>query len=213
MDAVLLKAMLVHGAEWGELETQIADARPDLIDKRQRQSVVTRFVGYGLADVDRAITCTAQRATLVGCGELRDGEALEFRVPLPPSLNAKVVKRRLTFTLAWMSPVNARHSKYRAARLWIKPPNEEFNVTRLNCDWQRVRQGTVQHEILEGESAIAFTDGSDLVFKVNCAEDGGRLLTTVPFALAVTLEVGEGVDVPIYQEVQARVRTRVEIAG
>jgi hypothetical protein len=134
-------------------------------------------------------------------------------IGLPPSLNAKVVKRRLTFTLAWMSPVNARHSKYRAARLWIKPPNEEFNVTRLNCDWQRVRQGTVQHEILEGESAIAFTDGSNLVFKVNCAEEGGKLLTPVPFALAVTLEVGEGVDVPIYQEVQDRVRTRIEIVG
>lgn len=213
MDAVLLKAILVHGAEWGELETQISDARPDLTDKRQLQSFVTRFVGYGLADVDRAITCTAQRATLLGCGELKDGGALEFRVPLPPSLNAKVVKRRLTFTLAWMSPVNPRHSKYRAARLWIKPPNEEFSVTRLNCDWQRVRQGTVQHEILEGENAIAFTDGSDLVFKVNCAEDGGKLLTTVPFALAVTLEVGEGIDVPIYQEVQARVNTRIGILG
>lgn len=48
----------------------------------------------------------------------------------------------------------------------------------------------MQHEILERESAIAFTDGSNLVFKVNCAEDGGELLTPVPFALAVPLEVG-----------------------
>ena len=71
----------------------------------------------------------------------------------------------------------------------------------------------MQHEILERESAIAFTDGSNLVFKVNCAEEGGKLLTPVPFALAVTLEVGEGVDVPIYQEVQDRVRTRIEIVG
>lgn len=209
----MLKAILVHGAEWGALETQIINARPDVTDWRQRQSLVTRFVGYGLADVDRAITCTEQRATLLGCGELRNGEALEFRVPLPPSLNAKVVKRRLTFTLTWMSPINARHSKYRAARLWVKPPDEQLSVSRVNCDWQRVRQGTVQHEIFEGDSAVAFSDGTDLVFKVNCAEDGGRLRTPVPFALAVTLEVGEGVEVPIYQEVQARVSTRISILG
>lgn len=213
LDAVLLKALLVHGAEWGNLEAQIIDARPDVTDWRQRQSLVTRFIGYGLSDIDRAITCTEQRATLLGAGELRDGEALEFRVPIPPSLNAQLVKRRLTITLAWMSPVNPRHAKYRAARLWVKPPDTDFNVSRMNCDWQRVQRGTVQHEVLEGESAIPFVEGADLVFKVNCAEDGGKLQALVPFALCVTLEVGEGVELPIYQEVRDRVSTRIGVPG
>jgi hypothetical protein len=214
MDAVLLKALLVHGAQWGGLETQIADARTDTMDWRQRQSLTTRFIGYGLADIDRAITCTEQRATLVGTGELQDGEALEFRVPLPPSLNARMVKRRLILTLAWMSPVNPRHAGYRAARLWVKPPHEDLNVFRLDHrDWQRVQRGTVQHEILEGERAIAFADGADLVFKVNCAEDGGKLSAPVPFALCVTLEVGEGVGLPIYQEIRERIGQRVGIPG
>ena len=214
MDAVLLKALLVHGAEWGDLEAQIVNARPEIEDWRQRQSLVTRFIGYGMADIDRAITCTEQRATLIGTGELKDGDALEFRVPLPPSLNAQMVKRRLTITLAWMSPVNPRHARYRAARLWIKPPHEDLSVSRLNHrDWQRVQRGTVQHEVFEGENAIAFVEGADLVFKVNCAEDGGKLVTLVPFALCVTLEVGEGIDLPIYQEIQERVSVRVGIAG
>lgn len=214
LDAVLLKALLVHGAEWGDLETQIINARPEIEDWRQRQSLVARFVGYGLADVDRAISCTEQRATLIGTGELRDGEALEFRVPLPPSLNAQMMKRRLTITLAWMSPVNPRHARYRAARLWVKPPHENLNVSRLNHrDWQRVQRGTVQHEVLEGESAIAFVEGADLVFKVNCAEDGGKLLAPVPFALCVTLEIGESVQLPIYQEIQERVSARVGVPG
>ncbi|MHB0990263.1 MAG: S8 family peptidase [Burkholderiales bacterium] len=213
LDAVLLKALLVHGAEWGVLENQIVNARPEINDWRQRQSLVTRFIGYGLADIDWAISCTEQRATLVGTGELRDGEALEFRVPLPPSLNTQMVRRRLTITLAWMTPVNPRHAKYRAARLWIKPPDGELSVSRINCDWQRVQRGTVQHEILEGENAIAFAEGDDLVFKVNCAEDGGKILAPVPFALCVTLEVGEGVELPIYQEIQERVSIRVRVAG
>lgn len=213
MDAVLLKALLVHGAEWGDLEAQITNARPEIENWRQRQSLVTRLVGYGLADIDRAITCTEQRATLIGTGELRDGEALEFRAPLPPSLNARLVKRRLTVTLAWMSPVSPRHAKYRSARLWIKPPDGDFSVSRMNCDWQRVQRGTVQHEVLEGESALAFVDGADLVFKVNCAEDGGRFPAPVPFALCVTLEVGEAIELPIYQEVQERVSTRIAVSG
>ncbi|KVK77178.1 S8 family peptidase [Burkholderia sp. MSMB1498] len=213
LEAVLLKALLVHGAEWGGLEAQIIDARPDIDDWRRRQGLVARFVGYGLADVDKAITCTERRATLIGTGELTDGKALEFRAPLPPSLRARVVKRRLTITLAWMSPVNPRHAKYRAARLWVDPPSDLFSVSRMNCNWQHVRRGTVQHEILEGESAIAFADGDELVFKVNCAEDGGKLLGPVPFALCATLEVGEGVDLPIYQEVRQRVQPRVGVRG
>ncbi len=212
-DAALLKALLVHGAEWGDLENQIVAARPEITGWRERQSLVTRFIGYGLSDIDRAITCTEQRATLIGVGELRDGHALEFRAPLPPSLNAQVIKRRLTITLAWMSPVNPRHAKYRAARLWIKPPHENLHVSRMNCDWQHVQRGTVQHEVFEGDDAIAFADGDALVFKVNCAEDGGKLLAAVPFALCVTLEVGEGVELPIYQEIQERVSTRVGILG
>lgn len=212
-DAVLLKALLTHGAEWGDLENQIHNARPEVTDWREKKNLVTRFIGYGLADIDRAITCTEQRATLVGVGELKDNQALEFKVPLPPSLNAKVLKRRLTITLAWLTPVTPRHAKYRAARLWIKPPHENLSVSRQNCDWQHVQRGTVQHEVFEGENAIAFVDGDELIFKVNCAEDGGKLLAAVPFALCVTLEVGEGINLPIYQEIQARVGIRVGVAS
>jgi hypothetical protein len=212
-DAVMLKALLTHGAEWGDLESQILSARPAMTDWRARQNLVTRYVGYGLSDVDRAINCTDQRATLIGVGDLKDGEALEFRAPLPPSLIAQRVKRRLTITLAWMTPVNPRNAKYRAARLWIKPPHESLRVSRTNADWQHVQRGTIQHEILEGEDAVAFADGDDLVFKVNCSEDGGRLLASVPFAICVTLEVGEGIDIPIYQEIQERVSTRVGVGS
>lgn len=212
-DAVLLKALLVHGAQWGELESQILNGRPDVTDWRQKQSLVTRFLGYGLSDMEHAITCTEQRATLIGVGELQDGQALEFRVPLPPSLSAQVVKRRLTLTLAYISPINPRSAKYRAARLWVVPPKDEFNVERQSYDWQQVTRGTVQHEVLEGEGALAFTDGADLAFKVNCAKDGGEVTAPVPFALCVTLEVGEGVQLPIYQEIRERVAPRVGVAA
>lgn len=211
-DAVLLKALLAHGAEWGKLKEQVLGARPDITDWRKRQDFATRLIGYGLADIDRALTCTEQRATLIGVGELLDGQGQEFRAPLPPCLNAQAVKRRLTITLAWFTPANARHAKYRAARLWINPPHDKFGVARMDCDWQRVLRGTLQHEVFEGENALAFSDGAELVFKVNCAEDGGKLREPVLFALCVSLEVGEGINLPVYQQIRELVMTRVVVS-
>jgi hypothetical protein len=154
LDAVLLKALLVHGAEWGDLKEQILRARPDITDWWKEREFVARLIGYGLADIDRALTCTEQRATLVGVGELRNEEGLEFRAPMPPCLNAQAVKRRLTLTLAWLTPVNARHAKYRSARLWIKPPHDLFGVSRTECEPRHALRGTVQHEVFEGENAL-----------------------------------------------------------
>jgi hypothetical protein len=212
-DAVLLKALLAHGADWGQIEDSILRARPDLSDRRAQQDFITRFAGYGLADIDRALTCTEQRATLIGVGELKDGEALEFQAPLPPSLIAQTVKRRLTITLAWFSPVNTRNAKYRTARLWIQPPGDALGASRANYEWRHVQRGTLQHEILEGTNALAFVDGERIVFKVNCSEDGGKITTPVSFALCVSLEVAEGVALPIYQEIRQRVAPRVGVGA
>lgn len=210
-DAVLLKALLAHGADWGDLEQQILRVRPDIADRNKQQSIVARFVGYGLANIERAVTCTEQRATLIGVGELKNNEALEFRAPLPPCLIAQTLKRRLTVTLAWLSPVNVRNSKYRAARLWMAPPTIEYGVSRANYQWQHVRRGTLQHEILEGQDALAFVDGQEVVFKVNCSEDAGSIVDPVPFALCVTLEVAEGIELPIYQQIRDRVSIQVAV--
>lgn len=210
-DAVLLKALLAHGADWGDLKQQILNARPDITDTRKQQDFVARFVGYGLADIDRALSCTEQRATLIGVGELKNDQALEFRAPLPPCISAQTIKRRLTITLAWLTPVNVRNSKYRSAKLWIDPPKEEYGVSRANYEWRHVRRGTLQHEILEGQDALAFVDGTEVVFKVNCSKDAGTLSESVPFALCVSLEVADGVPLPIYQEIRDRVSIRVGV--
>jgi hypothetical protein len=210
-DAVLLKALLAHGAQWGPLRELVLASRPDITDWRKQSDLVTRIVGYGFADVEKALSCTEQRATLIGLGQLANEEALVFRAPLPPCLNAKLVKKRLIITLAWLTPVNSRNAKYRVARLWVKPPGDAMNATRTDCDWQQVQRGTLQHEILEGNAAMAFVDGDELVFKVNCMADGGKIVEPIQFALCVSLEVAEGLALPIYQEVRQRVAARVSV--
>jgi hypothetical protein len=217
-DAVLLKGLLVHGAEWGGLSSKLLAQRPDFdqieehVKRRAIQKdFVTRWLGYGPANTERVIGCTDERATLLGVGELSAEQALEFTVPLPPGLASRRVWRRLTVTMAWISPINPSHQTYRGAKLWVTPPQDQLRVKRTCAHERTVLRGTVQHEILEGEDAVAFSDGDSFRCKVNCAADAGKLTGKVPFALCVSLEVAVNSGISIYQEIRDRIAPTVAI--
>jgi hypothetical protein len=210
-DAVMIKALLAHGASLGNIEGQVLAARPDVEHWHAQRRLVSRYAGYGVADVERALTCTEQRATMLGVGELRNEKAWEFRVPIPEALNATLVKRRLTATLSWFTPTNARHSKYRAARLWVDVSVEALRLERSEGEWRQLQLGTLQHEVFEGEGAVPVVPGQSMVVRVNCLADAGRLDSPVEFALCVSLEVAEGVALPIYEQVRARITSRIAI--
>ena len=84
---------------------------------------------------------------------------------------------------------------------------------RQNVDWMAACRGTMQHEVFEGESAVAISDGDELTVKVNCREDASKLEGAVPYGLAVTLEVAEGIDITIYEEIRTRIASAVKIEG
>ena len=232
-EAPLMKAMLVHGCSWGDIGDHIKSriensdlgkeirnraeslySRPADISKeigRQYKSLLARWMGYGLPEIDRVLECTFQRSTLLGFGELSDGDAHVFRLPLPPSLSARQERRRLTVTLAWLSPILASTQKYRAASLWFEAVNNDLAPSRQNADWQSVKRGTVQHEIFEGQKAEPFIDGDVIEIKVNCRKDAGKIQSPVRYGLAVSLEVAEGLDIAVYDEVRARIAPAVRI--
>lgn len=209
--AVLIKALLVHGASWGTISTTLEELLGQHGIDRFKDRVIPRLIGYGPIDPTRVYECTEQRATLLGINTLTKEKAHVYSVPLPPSLSSKTVRRRLTITLAWFSPVNANDQKYRQAQLWFDPPSEKLVLRRMNADHNAVRRGTIQHEILEGDRAVPFVDGDILQIKVNCREDAGQFNTEVPYALVVSLEVAEGIEIPIYNEIRERIRPRVEV--
>ena len=211
-DAVLIKALLAHGARLGNLKDQVTAARPEVDHWHAQRRLVSRYAGLGVADIERALTCTAQRATLLGVGELRNEQAYEFLVPIPPALHAFTGMRRVTVTLAWFTPINPRHSKYRAARLWVDLPGDPLHVTEAReGELKQLRLGTIHHEVFEGEAAAVIQDGQSLRVRVNCKADAGKLPAAVEFALCVSLEVAEGVAVPIYDEVRARIALRLGV--
>jgi hypothetical protein len=218
-DAVLLKALLIHGAQWGEWPKRLLRERPEFdaisnanTRRAAQKDFVTRWLGYGVVDVERAIACTAERATLLGVGELGADEAFVFSAPLPPALAGKIAWRRLTVTLAWMSPISCSHQGYRRAKLWMTPPQDQLRVKRANSVHDKAAlRGSAQHEILEGEDAVAFVDGNRFECKVNCSADAGELIGKVRFALCVSLEVVIGSGIAVYQEISDRIKPPVII--
>lgn len=207
--AVILKAMLVHGASWNDwypVFDQVFDG-PDSGTERwwRIKRACAQFLGYGPVDFDRGSVCTDQRVIVLGCGELNAEEGHEYSVPLPQALNAQTVSRRLTITLAWLSPVNPRHRSYRVADLWIDPPATHLRVKRRDVDHDAVTRGTVQHEVLEGDDAIPITADAVMPVQVNCrAEAGSKIAQPVPYAMIVTLETAQPLSVSIYDQVKTK---------
>jgi hypothetical protein len=216
----LLKALLVHGARWGAsrelMETLLASEDGSRSPDRK---TVGRFLGYGFPDGDVLRGCHGQRATLCGWNELGDGDGHVYAIPLPPSLSRVRAWRRLTVTLAWLTPINPWDRRYRRAHLWfdLKDPVEDVDsakllkVVRCGADGRATRRGTIQHEILEGDQAAVFAEEDELVLKVSCRADAGELDESVPYALVVSLEVAPDLQVPIYDEMRIRLRPRARI--
>ena len=211
-DVVLVKALLVHGANWDHAFPLYESILKNNENGRLFKEYASRFLGYGAADIGKVTFCTNQRVTVLGVGKLGDGDGDEFILPLPPSLSSVAVKRRLTITLAWLTPVNSMRRNYRVAHLWFNPT--EMNTVasnRLYADSRAVQRGTVQHEVLEGKNAVPYQDGENVVVKVNCRDDAGDITEPVRYGLAVTLEVAEASNIAIYEEVRDRLTVRVPI--
>jgi len=211
-DVVLLKTLLVHGADSVDMSAVYESILKTPQNSRTFTDYIGRFFGYGDADVAKIMVCTEQRVTVLGVGKLDDGDGQIFAFPLPPSLSAITDKRRLAITLSWLTPVNCASQKYRIAHLWFNPKNI-LTPERVGSDWHAVQRGTTQHEVLEGEKAVVFQDGDKISIKVNCRADAGDIPEPIRYCLAVTLEVAEGINIPIYQEVRERLRIRIPLRG
>ncbi len=204
---VIVKAMLVHRAQWGSIgelldQTWQPQGQGSYVVRRDG---IARLLGYGRPAVHEAMECAANRATMIGYGEIPAGEqAALYRIPLPPSLERVREPRALTVSLAWFSPVNIRHQAYRRAKLEVTPdsPEARFGVVRVagQPSDKAVPRGSLFHVRYAGERAVAFVDGNTLALRVFCREQGGALDQSIRYGVAVTIEAGAAVRV--YEEVR-----------
>lgn len=208
--APLIKAMLVHGARKGSLQNAFNSRLGELKrDGRTVKEFTSNFLGFGAPDVERVLRCTSNRATVLGYGSIprmaRGLETLhEYVLPLPASLAGVSAIRRLTVSLAWLSPVTSRHRDYRQAKLDVNFQREAAGLETGENNRDHIARGTVWHNVFEGDPSDLFSSGDELKFNVICSERAGRLDDEIPYGFAVSFEVAA--DVPIYQEIRDRLQ-------
>jgi hypothetical protein len=205
------KALIVNAASWSHADSTIADAL-HLTDSVERRKAASRLLGYGAVDHSRVAVCTQQRITLIATGRVLADQAQEIVLPIPQSLSGRAEWRRVSATLAWFSPVNARHKNYRQARLWFDAPNfGRLKLARAEGYHHAVKRGSTQHELFEGTDAARYAEGTELRFRVNCAAGAGGLSRAVPYAMVVTFEVAETSEIRVYDEIAIALRAPIQI--
>jgi hypothetical protein len=201
-----LKALLVHASQWPDKKL-VGDVIAD--------PLIDRFFGYGWLAIDHVLGCPANAVTLLAVGDLAEREEEDIVLPLPQGLSGKRGKRRVTATLAWISPINWRHREYRRAKLTFGTPRGVLEpvVSSKQVGQQRGQRGTVQHQVFEGIGAVPVGPDDEMRLTVQCHEQAGGLSgARVPYGVAISLEVAPELDVAVYQEVAARVRLAVVVA-
>lgn len=113
--------------------------------------------------------------------------------------------------MAWFSPVAPTTQRYRRAHLWFDVSGNTFANTRHDADGKAVRSGTLQHELFYGNKGSVIDPDATVNIKVSCRREAGAKLPPIRYALAVTLEVAPGVNIPIYERLSQRIRQRAAV--
>jgi len=217
--AVVLKALLVHAARW---DAEVAGKIEEISKENgtsyweHRRDDAARLLGFGIVDIERVIDCAENRATLIGWNTIHAKETDEFRIPIPAELENLGGFRAVTATAAWLSPLNAAHRMYRMAKLEINHGSDKglslgVGNAKDQPSHNSFGRGTVFHRRWAGEDAKPFVDGGSIVLNLSCKPPAGDLDVPIPYAVAVTLEVGVDVPVAVYQRIRERLRQQVAV--
>lgn len=211
----VLKALIAHGASWGDLGQEMTDIHIPAGSSSRRKEAVSRAMGYGPVD-GRLIEGGGHRVTLLGEDRIRKEQRHEWRIPLPDDLRSTTEFRRVVVTLAWLTPVCANSSQYRAIGLNVVGTN---GTTKI---WEGVkrrggqpavdftRRGTLIHAVYEGNrKAIPFGLDDGFVINVQATSKAkGVSRIEVPYALAVSIEVADTINADIAASIRSRVMPR-----
>lgn len=210
LDAVLLKAALAHTSRWGSAAKTIERVLKDAGESASR-AAISRFLGHGRAQPGLALTADDHRPVLIQAGRLSVDHTHSYDLPLPPSLAGITAERRLTLTLAWLTPINPRHRAYRMAALdltYVAGRDAPFGE-RQEVDNHAAGRGTLQHEALMSKRAVPYGTNETTTLEIACRAVAGDLDDEIPYALLVTIETPT--TLPIYDEIRQAISTRVAV--
>jgi hypothetical protein len=168
--------------------------------------------GYGSIQRSLADGCDPNEAAVLFVGDLGANEQRTLALPIPSGLQQTGIKR-LTATLAWMSPINWRHRQYRRAALDFVTPTGFTNLgSVLDVPSERAKRGTLQHAAWEVTRAVASGPGGSIDLQVRCKEQAGGLGgERIDFAVVLSLWVAPELGVDVHAQVQQQIGARVTV--
>lgn len=218
--AVMLRALLAHSTSWGEVGNRLDEAYPPRDPRKwsPRRNVITQFLGYGQLNIPRVVSGDANRITLLGEDLIHAGERHEYIVPVPASmLNSREV-RTVTITLSWSCPMTHTTADRRAVVLQLTGAKNDTGsfwggIARSGCaqpNASTASRGTLIHMVQEGKKLMTDATGR-IVIGVQATAKLGFEFDDVPYAVAITLELGQQTHSKLYMEVEQRVRSRARV--
>lgn len=214
--AVLLKTLLAHGASWGEIGATLYQAYPPRNPKlhSHRKNTITQFLGYGQLDISRVISGASNRITLLAEDVIRAGIRHDYIVPVPASMLNNREVRTVTITLSWTCPTTHTTADHRAVVLQLSGADNSSSfwggvgrAGHAQPNLSTANRGTLIHMVQEGKKLMTDSTGR-LVIGVQATAKLGFELHDVPYAIAITLELGQQTRSQLYTEVEQRVRGR-----
>lgn len=213
--AALLKALLVHSASWRGSENfirSVIDEGAEMHHEHWRREV-SRHLGYGFVDPEDAIACTADRATMWATGAISRESAIVFDVPVPTVFGTTANPREVRTTLAWFAPTRPGYLAYRAVKLRILSLQDDAlevagvrPVTGQPSNSQS-ESGTIVHRRWRDAQMGSGDAAASVPIQVQRERyQGTPIDDNIPFALAVTVEMPESLQV--YDQVAPRVAVR-----
>ena len=144
-------------------------------------------------------------------GDIAQDKAFIYSIPIPIEFHEKRLKRKLTVTLAYLSPIHPSSIKYREKQVWMTINNGNSLIgSRVEYDYHAVQRGTLQHEIFENNSIEVWDIDESIELKINCrgcaSENNPEML--IPYALFATFEMAPDCGVEVYQKVVTKVQTK-----
>ena len=172
---------------------------------------IHKYIGYGIADIEKVKECTKNQVTLIGYGEIKQDQAFMYSIPLPFNFHTQKLSRKLTVTLAYFSPIKPSTMKYREKQVWFTL-NDGKNIVgqRDEYDYHAVQRGTLQHEIFVTNEIAVWDENDSLTIKVNCRGDASSTNADVPipYAIFATFEMAPEYEIDVYQKVVDRIHIK-----
>ncbi len=218
----MLKALLTHSCQWGAIGDVLEESFPPQgqYGWSKRRDSVAKFLGYGRPNIENVLSGNTRRITMLADDIIKAEQRHVYTIPIPQSMFRTREVRKITITLAWTAPVLTSMADYRGVALKIVDADGKADFWEgcirkdaLQPNGHAIARGTVMHLQMSGKVAKKLKDDNQNLTICVQARALHELLSDhpIPYALAISVEVGQSITANIYNEIKGSIKVPTRI--